>query len=60
MALNYTYAMESILKDLFNISADGIKGIGIFLYGSLGRKEMISESDVDILILHEEKEEKKL
>ncbi|MDD4877789.1 MAG: hypothetical protein PHO02_02000 [Candidatus Nanoarchaeia archaeon] len=57
MVLNYTHVMESVVKDLFNMSANGIKGIGVFLYGSLGRKEMVSESDVDMLILHEEKGE---
>ena len=55
MCLNYTQAMEGVIRDLFNVSSPDTKKIAVFLYGSLGRKEMISESDIDILILHDKK-----
>jgi hypothetical protein len=55
MAIDYSGVMEQVVKGLFNLSAKemgGDKGIAAFLYGSPGRREMVCESDLDIMLVY--------
>ncbi len=59
MAVAYSNAVEYVVKELFNLTSEtmGIKnpnGIGAFLYGSPGRKEMVSESDLDVMLIYKD------
>lgn len=57
MAVAYSQAVEYIVKELFNLTVESFgskkfPGIGAVLYGSPGRKEMIAESDLDVMLLY--------
>jgi predicted nucleotidyltransferase len=59
MAVSYSNVVEYIVKELFSLTAESvwaekISGIGAFLYGSPGRKEMVSESDLDVMLLYKD------
>ncbi len=59
MAVAYSNVVEYVVKELFNLTAEtmGIKnleGIGAFLYGSPGKKEMVSESDLDVMLVYQD------
>ncbi|VVB83831.1 Bifunctional uridylyltransferase/uridylyl-removing enzyme [uncultured archaeon] len=59
MAIAYSNVMEYVVKELFNLTREamGLKnseGMGAFLYGSPGRKEMVAESDLDVMLLYED------
>jgi len=56
MAIEYSEAIESATKNLFNFTKENLNhrgnGIAAFLYESPGRKEMVSESDLDIMLVY--------
>ena len=57
MAVAYSNVVEYVVKELFDLTAEAIgtknlEGIGAFLYGSPGRKEMVSESDLDVMLIY--------
>ncbi len=63
MAIAYSDIMEYVVKGLFDLTAEQIgkenkKGIAAFLYGSPGRREMVCESDLDIMLVYRNKSQK--
>ena len=58
MTVRYTDSLEYLMKNLFNSVVKKPEGIAAFVYGSLGRKEMIGESDLDVLVLWDDKYDK--
>lgn len=54
MAIAYSDMMEYVVKELFNLTAERVtsNGIAAFLYGSSGRREMVCESDLDVLLVY--------
>ena len=57
MAVDYSSAVEYVVKGLFNLTSESVgfkdpSGIGAVLYGSPGRKEMVAESDLDVMLLY--------
>lgn len=61
MAMNYSDVIEYVTKSLFDITSENLgidtdgSGIGIFLYGSPGRREMVCESDLDVMLIYKDK-----
>lgn len=61
MATNYSSIMEYAIKSLFDMTSEELNepsGIGAFVYGSIGRREMISESDIDVLLIYKDNDRK--
>lgn len=58
MAIAYSDIIEYVVKELFNLTAEQLngqnKGISAFLYGSPGRREMVCESDLDVMLVYED------
>ncbi len=59
MAVDYSSAVEYVVKELFNLTGESVGfkeplGIGAVLYGSPGRKEMVAESDLDVMLLYQD------
>lgn len=59
MAVAYSEVIEYVVKNLFDLTSESIlnwqtNGIGAFLYGSPGRREMVCESDLDILLIYKD------
>ncbi|MBR9683168.1 hypothetical protein GOV03_01370 [Candidatus Woesearchaeota archaeon] len=57
MAVSYSEAIEYVVKEIFNLTSEVIgnrngEGIAAFLYGSPGRREMVCESDLDIMLVY--------
>ena len=57
MAIAYSDVMEYVVKELFDLTTEQIgnkekKGIAAFLYGSPGRREMVCESDLDMMLVY--------
>lgn len=58
MAVAYSQVVEYIVKELFDLTVESMElkkpfGIGAVIYGSPGRKEMVAESDLDVMLLYE-------
>ena len=65
MAIAYSDVMEYVVKGLFDLTTESIGennhgGIAAFLYGSLGRREMVCESDLDVMLVYRDKSPKYL
>jgi len=63
MAIAYSDAIEYVVRGLFNLTAEQTgkndKGnIAAFLYGSPGRREMVCESDLDVMLVYKNKSQK--
>lgn len=63
MAIAYSSVMEYVVRELFdltveNLGAESKKGIAAFLYGSPGRREMVCESDLDMMLVYKDKSQK--
>ena len=59
MAIAYSDVMEYVVRELFDLTVEqlnnqGKKGIAAFLYGSPGRREMVCESDLDMMLVYED------
>jgi predicted nucleotidyltransferase len=59
MAVAYSDIVKYVTKELFNLTTESLElkkpiKIGAFLYGSPGRREMVAESDLDVMLLYEE------
>ncbi len=57
MAVAYSDVIEYVVRGLFDLTAEHFgteskKGIAAFLYGSPGRREMICESDLDMMMIY--------
>jgi len=57
IALAYSEVMEYVVRGLFDLTAEQSdnkekKGIAAFLYGSPGRREMVCESDLDMMLVY--------
>jgi predicted nucleotidyltransferase len=56
MAVDYSSIIEYVVKELFNLTNESegkLAGVGAILYGSPGRKEMVAESDLDVMLLYQ-------
>jgi len=65
MAISYSNIMEYVIKELFNLTHEQLEnsnkeGIAAFLYGSLGRREMVCESDLDVMLIYRDNSQKYL
>lgn len=61
MAIAYSDLIENITAALFDLTGQQVgvsEGIGLFLYGSPGRREMVCESDLDVMIIHRDDSKK--
>ncbi len=63
MAVAYSNIMEYVVERLFDLASELTsnrtkEGIAAFLYGSPGRREMVCESDLDIMLVYRDKSEK--
>ena len=63
MAIAYSDVMEYVVRELFNLTVEQIGkenevGIAVFLYGSPGRREMVCESDLDVMLIYRNKSQK--
>lgn len=62
MANSYANTMEYVVKNLFDLTSKKLEekgeGIAAFLYGSPGRREMVSESDLDIMLVYKNQSKK--
>lgn len=57
MAIAYSDVIEYVVRELFDLTAKELdmkdkKGVAAFLYGSPGRREMVSESDLDMMLVY--------
>ena len=57
MAIAYSDVMEYVVRELFDLTVEQLnnregKGIAAFLYGSPGRREMVCESDLDMMLVY--------
>lgn len=58
MAIAYSDVMEYVVRELFDLTIEQLddnkeeKGIAAFLYGSPGRREMVCESDLDMMLVY--------
>ena len=57
MAIAYSDVMDYVVRELFDLTVEqlnnqGKKGIAAFLYGSPGRREMVCESDLDMMLVY--------
>lgn len=60
MAVGYSEMVEYVIKELFELTIEDIgeeskRGITAFLYGSPGRREMVCESDLDMMLIYKDK-----
>jgi hypothetical protein len=61
MAIEYSKLMECVVKELFNLTSKLIGDTGeiaAFLYGSPGRREMVCESDLDLMLVYRDRSKK--
>jgi len=57
MAIAYSDLIEYVVRKLFDLTTKYTgtkKGISTFLYGSPGRREMVCESDLDVMLIYQE------
>lgn len=59
MAIAYSDIMEYVVQELFDLTAEQLnnknkKGVAAFLYGSPGRREMVCESDLDMMLVYKD------
>jgi len=59
---NYSYKFRELIQNIAEraeqaIPSKKLKGIGVFLFGSSSRQEMVDESDADIMIIREKDNE---
>ncbi len=59
MAIAYSDIMEYVVRELFDLTAEQLnnknkKGVAAFLYGSPGRREMVCESDLDMMLVYKD------
>src|SRR3989338_4097398 len=59
MAIAYSDVMEYVVRELFDLTVEQLnnqrkKGMAAFLYGSPGRREMVCESDLDMMLVYED------
>ena len=56
LAMDYSDMAKYVVGSLFNLTRNSfggtVPGIGVFLYGSPGRNEMVCESDLDVLLAY--------
>jgi len=60
MAVAYSDVMEYVIRELFDLTVEqsdnqSREGIAAFLYGSPGRREMVCESDLDMMLVYRDK-----
>ncbi len=63
MAIAYSDVMEYVVKHLFDLTVEKLgseskSGIAAFLYGSPGRREMVCESDLDMMLVYKNNSQK--
>lgn len=63
MAVAYSDVMEYVVRELFDLtikqfSNQNKEGIAAFLYGSPGRREMVCESDLDVILVYRDNSQK--
>ncbi len=63
MAIVYSDLVEYVVRELFDLTVEcigkeGKKGIAAFLYGSPGRREMVCESDLDMILIYKDSSKK--
>jgi len=58
MAIAYSDVMGYVVRELFDLTAKELKmdekGVAAFLYGSPGRREMVCESDLDMMLVYKD------
>lgn len=57
MSIAYSDVMEYVVRELFDLTENELdmedkRGIAAFLYGSPGRREMVCESDLDMMLVY--------
>src|SRR3989338_262677 len=59
---NYSYKFRKLIQNIAEraeqaIPSKKLNGVGVFLFGSPSRQEMVDESDADIMIIREKDSE---
>jgi predicted nucleotidyltransferase len=64
MVIAYSDVMEYVVRELFDLTMQQLNNqeekIAAFLYGSAGRREMICESDLDVMLIYKDGSQKYL